>query len=412
MSVCPVYEVVRREGVSARGKLMLIAAREEGALGDERELRELLSACLLCGRCRTSCPNEVDLPRVVRAARAELVERGHLGALERWVLERLLPSRRGLARLAGLARASRWVWAARVPGDSGLRLRFARAPGGGRRRLPALAPVPYLDRPPGPAAGPAGGGPRVALFVGCVSNLLRPEAAEAAAAALGAAGARVEAPPGQGCCGLPALGAGALAGARALARRNLEALAPEGAELPDAVTSPCASCASMLAHHLPEALAGAPGLVERARALAARVVPFSVLLARLAGLRAEGPGRDAPPDAPVLTFHDPCHLSRGFGEKDAPRFLLTALPGVRYVDSAHPCRCCGQGGTFGLHHPELSEALGRDKVRRLQETGASLVATECSGCFLQLEDLLARHGTGMQVLTTAEAWRRFGGRGG
>ncbi|HOX42198.1 MAG TPA: (Fe-S)-binding protein [Myxococcota bacterium] len=405
MGVCPVYEVMRREAGSARGKLALVAAREEGVLGDEGLYRHLLTACLLCGRCTNSCPNQVDVPRVVRAARAGLAERGRLGRLERLVLGRLLPGRRGLARLLGLARLTRWVWAARVPGESGLHLRFARLPGGARRRLPALARPFFLERPQ--AAQAAGQGPRVALFVGCVNNYLRPEAAQAALEVLAAAGARVEAPAGQGCCGLPAFSSGAVEGARALAARNLEALWPAGEPGPDLVTSPCASCASMLAHHLPGLLAGDPARAERARALAARVKPFSVVVTGLGGVRGEGPGRGASADLPALTYHDPCHLSRGFGEKDAPRFLLTWLPGLRFVEPSHPCRCCGQGGTFALHHPELSEALGQDKARRLIETGARYVVTECSGCWLQLQDLLARAGSEMEVLTTAEALRRW-----
>jgi glycolate oxidase iron-sulfur subunit len=405
MAVCPVYEVMQREGGSARGKLELVSALAAGELPDTRRVQALLHACVLCGRCRDECPHEVDTPRVVRAARAELHARGRTGFVERFLVRRL-PDRRALTALLKAARGFRWLWARRLPGDSGLGLRFARWPGGRGRRLPPLARPFFLERA---RPEPVGRGPRVRLFVGCVNNYLRPEAAEAAWSVLAGLGARVAAPAAQACCGLVAVGLGDRETARRLAARNLEALWPAGEEPPEAVTGPCASCVWALAHHLPELLAGDATQAERARRLAARVVPFSVLAARLAGLDGEGTGREAPAELPALTFHDPCHLSRGFGEKDAPRHLLTRLAGARFVETDHPCHCCGQGGSFGLHHPALSEALARDKAARLRATGARYVVTECSGCVLQLQDILSREGERLEVLTTPEAMRLLGG---
>ena len=126
MAVCPVYEVMRREGGVARGKLNLIQARQQGLLSDDELYRRFLTACLLCNRCKTSCPNEVDTAAVVQAARAALARKGRIGRLKRFVLRRLLPSRRVLPALIKGARAGRALWAARIPGHSGLHIRFVR----------------------------------------------------------------------------------------------------------------------------------------------------------------------------------------------------------------------------------------------------------------------------------------------
>ena len=409
MAVCPVYDAVRQEGSVARGKLGLIKAHVDGALADDKRYRFFLTACLLCNRCMTSCPNEVDTAAVVQAARARLARRGKLGRFKRFVLGRLLPSRRFLPALIAGARAARPLWAGRVPGDSGLQIRFLRGPDGQRRRLPPLAKPFYLKRDIPVAVGD---GPRVAVFVGCINNYMRPQAAEASVELLATVGAAVDVPRHQCCCGMPAFGAGENRGARKLAARNVDAFMPVGKEPPAFITSPCASCAYMLKQHLPDLLADDPERSERAQLLAARVVPLSVLWARLSQTSAEGPGRAAPGDSGFqqrtpLTFHDPCHLSRGFGEKDAPRLLLTNLPGARIVEMSHPCRCCGHGGSFNLAHYDLSCQMGADKARRVVASEAQVVVTECSGCVLQLAETVAREGSSMEVMTTAEAALRF-----
>ncbi|MBW2700709.1 MAG: (Fe-S)-binding protein [Deltaproteobacteria bacterium] len=408
MSVCPVYEVMGREGGVARGKVSLFRAHLDGLLDDDDPAyREILTSCLLCGRCKSACPNEVDTPAIVQAARARMARRGRLGRLKAFVLNWILPKPALIKRLAQMARIGRPFWAARVPKSSGLRVRFMRGPGGEQRQLPELAPRFYLDRDQEDKRA-AEGAPRVALFVGCVHNMMRPEGAEAAVEVLRRAGAQVVVPREQACCGLPAWGAGHEEGARALARRNVDALWPAGESAPDFVTSPCASCAAMLNQHMAELLVEDTERALRAKELAARVIPFSILWTRLTGVEAEGPAREADPEACRVTYHDPCHLSRGFGEKDAPRFLLTHLSDVQFVDMSHPCRCCGHGGFFNLAHYDLSLRMADDKARRIMDTGAQVVATECSGCLIQLQEALARAGSTQEVLTTAEAALRYG----
>ncbi len=407
MAICPVYEFMQREGGVARGKLALIRAQQQGALADDALYRHFLTSCLLCNRCKSSCPNQVDTAAIVQAARAELADRHRIGRIKQFVLRRLLPGRRAVPALLKGARASRPLWAARVPGHSGLHIRFLRGPDGRRRRLPPIARPFFLQRDL-PAPRPAADEERVVLFIGCVNNYLRPQAAAAAVELLAGAGARVEVPRDQACCGMPAYSSGELAGARRLAARNVDALWPAGAAPPAAVTSPCATCAHMLKAHLPGLLAEDAERAERARLLAERVVPLSRVWARFAGARSEGDGRRPAAGRVPITFHDPCHLSRGFGEKDAPRLLLTRLRDAYLVEMCHPCRCCGHGGSFNLAHYDLSTAMGEDKARRALATGARALVTECSGCVLQLAETVGRLDPAVEVMTTAEAALRFG----
>ena len=45
-----------------------------------------------------------------------------------------------------------------------------------------------------------------------------------------------------------------------------------------------------------------------------------------------------------VTYHDPCHLARGQGIKDAPRNIIEMIPGVEFEEMKYPCQCCGAGG--------------------------------------------------------------------
>lgn len=93
----------------------------------------------------------------------------------------------------------------------------------------------------------------------------------------------------------------------------------------------------------------------------------------------------------TVTYHDPCHL-RSKKITAQPRAFLKALPSVKYVEMVDADHCCGLGGTFSVHHYETSVDIGRMKAANIGATGASLVATACPGCILQLQDSINRGG--------------------
>jgi glycolate oxidase iron-sulfur subunit len=238
-----------------------------------------------------------------------------------------------------------------------------------------------------------------------LSAYLKPEVAQAAQEALQQAGFNVTVPKSQGCCGLPALGVGETKTAIQLAQRNLDAFLPQDQAEPEYITTACASCAIMLKKDLPRLFALDSPERQRAQRLAEKVVPFSRLWIEQAA-STQTP-RFSAGDKTRVTYHDPCHLSRGFGEKDAPRRLLSLLPGVEFVEMNHPCHCCGHGGSFSFSHYDLSLAIAADKVQNIIASKAKVVVTECMGCLLQLSEMLDRAGANLEVITTAEAHKRF-----
>jgi len=388
LAVCPVYRQTGWEGSVARGKLALLRAELAGEADLGRRMKDLLSHCLLCGACAEACASGVKADELIQAGRALALAGGGLNRLKSLLLRDLL-ARGLLAR--GLFK-SRGLFLENVPPESGLHFRFP-WPGLDRDRwLPPLAPKPFLADLPErhPQDSP---GPRVALFVGCVSNYLRPQAARAAVRLLEAAGARVIIPPEQVCCGKPAAAAGDRDTALYLARKNLEVFNPADF---DYLTAFCATCSAQLKEY--------PSFnqPDRPAAWSGRVLDFSELLIKILDWRPSARIEPAP-DGPLrVFFHDPCHLRRKQGVWQEPRRLVERLPGVQLVGADAPPVCCGSGGVFNLWHYALSLDLFRTRIEAVKPYDPDLVVTSCSGCLLQFEDGLRRLGRPWPITSLTE----------
>jgi len=69
--------------------------------------------------------------------------------------------------------------------------------------------------------------------------------------------------------------------------------------------------------------------------------------------------------------------------------------------------CCGNGGLFSVLHPELSWKIARRKLKNVEETECSIVATECSGCWLQLGWMATQSERSIKVLSLPEVIERY-----
>lgn len=360
LAECPVYDVVRRESVSPRGKMTLLTAR--GISLDDSRLARILSQCLQCGRCATVCTAEVPAHGEVKRARGRLSDRLGLPWPKKFFLEHVLGRPTTQRRLWKAARP----WSRRLPADSGLGLRIP----GLDTRLPLPRGAAYLDGQTKVIDGPAGA-PRVAMFVGCLYGHLWPGAAFAAEKLLGPL-AEMTVPGDQACCGLAAATAGDRATARRLAVRNIEALSE--AE-PDVVLTLCASCSHQLRSGMPALVEDDAELFEKAGALAERIMDAAAFVAR------HSHGQPAPlPGCMRVGFHRPCHLPEDQARDVAG--LLASVPGLDL--EAWGDHCCGHGGLFRLSQPRLSRQIRGRRLAEVATGGLGAVATNCSGCAWQL----------------------------
>jgi len=90
-----------------------------------------------------------------------------------------------------------------------------------------------------------------------------------------------------------------------------------------------------------------------------------------------------------IAFHDPCYLGRTNGEFDAPRFLLTAVPGIRVREAGlnrEKAMCCGAGGGRMWLEESLGERINQTRYLQLKDTGTTEVAVSCPFCYAMLSD--------------------------
>lgn len=234
---------------------------------------------------------------------------------------------------------------------------------------------------------------RIALYVTCLIDLMRPSAGFAALRLLELTGADVHVPEGQTCCGQPAWSAGNRPLAINLAKKAVAEL-----EVYDAVVIPSGSCAGHLRHRYPELLKDDPAWSARAASLAARCHELSDFLVNLLPL----------PEVPgvfegAVTYHDSCKGLRQLGIKTQPRALLARVQGLSLREMPDCEACCGFGGAFSVRFDAISTRIVDDKCDTILATGADAIVGGDLGCLLNIEGRLRRRGdTETRVLHFAE----------
>jgi len=395
-SVCPVFAELERESSVARGKLALIEEIADGNLEAAKRFDEIISLCLGCSACVENCSNGVRAVEIIMAAREALVNAKGMSLPKRTVLRRFLNTTRFMPALLKTGSLLQGLFLKRIPGESGLHLRFSLPYLDKKRFIPPLAKKFFLEKHGGKEIKAEREVERVGYFVGCVTNYLFPSIGEATLKLLKDRGTSIMALDEQGCCGLPAYGAGDIQTFRKLALKNIEILEKCGT---DKIIVACSSCAFALMKLYPRLLPKD----ERVRKISSRVLEISQYLSNME--MSTGDGRAG--QKVRVTYHSPCHLNRELGIKREPKEILEALPGIDLVEMSNPSRCCGSGGSFNLSHYDLSLKILDRKMEDIKSTGAEIVVTSCSGCMLQLKDGAHQKGMKVEVLHLAEAIKAF-----
>ena len=238
----------------------------------------------------------------------------------------------------------------------------------------------------------SGSKPRVALFVTCLVDQFYPQVGESVVQVLRRLGMDVTFNPAQTCCGQPAFNTGFREEARAVASGVLDLF-----DDADYVVAPSGSCTAMMRVFYPELFAGDAAKLEKVEKLRSRLFEFSEFVVKV--LKTEDVGARFPHR---VAYHDSCHLLRELGIEAEPRALLRSVRDIELVDLKDYQLCCGFGGTFSVKFPEVSVAMGQDKVRAALDAGAEYLVANDSGCLMHLAGLIHRQGLPLKTLHLAE----------
>ncbi|MEE1755292.1 (Fe-S)-binding protein [Streptomyces sp. SP18CS02] len=239
---------------------------------------------------------------------------------------------------------------------------------------------------------------RVALFATCVNDAVFPSTAIATVKLLERLGVRVDFPAAQTCCGQPQYNTGYRRETEPLVHRMARAF--EGY---DYVVTPSGSCVAMVRDNYPrigrKARAEGRGdtLAQASDSLVPRTYELTEFLVDVLGVTDVGayfPHK--------VTYHPSCHGLRVLGLGERPRRLLQAVKGLKLVELPGAEECCGFGGTFAVKNPDVSAAMGADKIRNSLSTGAEVLCGADNSCLMHLDGMLRRQDGPQRALHIAE----------
>jgi glycolate oxidase iron-sulfur subunit len=391
LTTCPTYVLWGEEMDSPRGRIYLMNQGLNGEpLSDSMVAH--FDRCLGCMSCVTACPSGVQYDRLIEATRAQ-VERRHTRTPKERALRAAIFALFPYPKRLRLLRGPLWAYQA-----SGLKDLIART-GLLDRLTPTLATLESLapalrSIPKPPRRVPARGERRavVGMLTGCVQSAFFPDVNSATIRILAAEGCDVLTPSEQGCCGALSVHNGREAQAQRFARKLIDTFEPLGI---DYFVVNAAGCGSSLKEY-GDLLSDDPAYAERAKAFAAKVRDLSEVLVEL------GPVAERHPLPVTVAYHDACHLGHAQGVRAQPRALLRGIPGLTVKEIADPEICCGSAGIWNVLNPEPAAELGERKARNVLATGAELLVTANPGCLMQVAASLRKLGGEIALAHTAQ----------
>ncbi|MGQ4910772.1 MAG: (Fe-S)-binding protein [Candidatus Thorarchaeota archaeon] len=342
--VCPVWKnTAGFETSFMRGRIEIAIALLEGILEKNEDNAEALYACTLCGACTTICGAEFDPAKSLEQVRAVLndIPNEARDSISEKIMENDNPYVQD--------NSAKRDWMSEVGFEP-------------------------------PATG------ETLYFIGCTASLKLPEVAKATLKVLKAANVDFAVLENEPCCGSVLLRTGKLQEAEKNADRVVEAISKSGAKR---IVVTCAGCHRTLKKDYPEIFGKEMPEVVHAAELTRELIS--------AGKLKLGPiGEDV-----KITYHDPCHSARELGMYEEPREVIEAIPGVTLVEmetNRAAAMCCGAGGGLRSYDGQLAKKIAADRVRTAEETGASILATACPFCELNLAAGASLESSQMEVV--------------
>jgi len=371
---CPAWHYYGLDAYGMAGKMKIVRDLLAGRLDyDSPTLRDITYACSLCGSCEVGCKRNLELEvlLVAETLRARLVERGNGPMPEHIPLTENIEK---TGNIYGRLNSERFNW---LP--------------------PEIMPVNRAE---------------LLYFVGDIEAFRHPEIPRAAVKIMRAAGVDFMLLEGQRTSGNFLYTTGQIGKARDLAKINIEAIRSSGAK-----TVICSSAEDFktLKVDYPKLLdINTSDLPFEVKHLV-ELVDEWVKDGRLKFMESvdikityHDDGNIAWMSEPWLTWEGvrggwgvlvpPRQVRRGtYGIYDAPRDILTAIPGVtlvempRHHENAYDC---GAGGGVSEAFPELARWSADERLREASTTGAQAIVSASAQVKENLlkSDKLARYG--------------------
>jgi len=392
LPACPTFRETGVEPESPRGRIALMKAVADGLMDPDQVFQDQMNHCLGCRACEPVCPADVKYGQLIEQARDAIEDHAThsvpVTGLRKLMFKGVFPKRGSLKLLGGSLAFYQ---------KSGLR-KLARGTGMMRlfpdhlREMESILPD-STSRGVIEQVGtfyPAKGTPlaRVALFRGCIMDVMFAGTNVNTVELLSEAGFEVVIPKEQVCCGALHAHSGEMDQARSLAKINIAVFKDAGI---DYVVSNAGGCGALLVEydHLMHEDSD-PEVRENAKWFAKRVIDVSKLVVEKGRIPRFAEKMSEQADVTV-TYQDSCHLRNVMKSSGAPRQLMRSVEGACYVEMKESDRCCGSAGIYNVTQPEMAGQLLEHKMEHAATTNARYMLTSNPGCLLQMKLGIEKH---------------------
>ena len=238
---------------------------------------------------------------------------------------------------------------------------------------------------------------KIGLFIPCYVDVVYPEVGVATYKLLKHLGLDVDYPLNQTCCGQPMANAGFERQASPLAEKFEDKF--KGF---DDVVAPSVSCTAFVKLNDPRLLKGKHECMTSGKIM--DVVEFLHDVIKVDKRLGTFPHK--------VSLHNSCHGVRELGlsspsEENVPKFnkikdLLELVDGIQVVEPERPDECCGFGGMFAIEETAISTQMGKDKVERHIQTGASFVTGPDCSCLMHMAGVAKKEKMNIQFKHVVE----------
>jgi Fe-S oxidoreductase/nitrate reductase gamma subunit len=177
------------------------------------------------------------------------------------------------------------------------------------------------------------------------------------------------------CCGDPARRIGDELQFQDRALKNIETFNRYNVKR---IVTHCPHCYNTIAHEYPQF----GGNFE--------VVHYTEFVTQLIG---EGKLKPSKVDQKTITYQDPCYLGRHNDIYQAPRAILEALTGTKFVEMRRHGRrsfCCGAGGGRLWMEEQTDQKINERRIEDAIEVGADVITAACPYCLQMLKEAIER----------------------
>ena len=390
LPACPTFNETGMEPASPRGRIAMMKAAVDGLMEPDEQFKDQMNLCLGCRACEPACPADVKYGQLIEQTKEALEEHAQHSApvkiMRKTLFKGVFPKRGSMKVLGGSLAFYQKSGLQKVARGTGIMKLFPKHLAEMEQILPEASSKGVVERMGTFYAAKGKKVGTVAMFRGCIMDVMFADTNVNTVELLSAAGFDVHIPDAQVCCGALYAHSGEMEDARALAKTNIDVFKELGV---DYIVSNAGGCGALLIEY-DHLLAQDEQYREDGKWFAERVIDISTLLVEK-GNPLEFADKSSQTEHVKVTYQDSCHLRNVMKGSSAPRTLMKNVANTEYIEMVESDRCCGSAGTYNVVQPEMAGSILEHKMVHADRTEASYMLTSNPGCLLQMKLGIEKH---------------------